>query len=87
MVGKNGIRDRDYRSSCVLVVMLQHNLNLMLQMCLFMNSAERILDTSCGGEIDLLHFIAQIVQNYHGCDPNEHVYESYKINVLNMKNC
>ena len=80
MIGKNGIRDRDYRSSMRVsgYVATQFKPHVAKSIYL-MNNAERILDTSCGwGDRLVAFYCTDCAKVYHGCDPNEHVYESYK---------
>ena len=80
MVGKNGIRDRDYRSSMRVSGYVATQFKPHVAKCVYlMNSAERILDTSCGwGDRLVAFYCTDCAKVYHGCDPNEHVYESYK---------
>tara|TARA_Y100000591_G_C21824845_1_gene696002 strand:+ start:358 stop:1725 length:1368 start_codon:yes stop_codon:yes gene_type:complete len=80
MVGKNGIRDRDYRSSMRVSGYVATQFKPHVAKCIYlMNNAERILDTSCGwGDRLVAFYCSDCAKVYHGCDPNEHVYESYK---------
>ena len=80
MVGKNGIRDRDYRSSMRVSGYVATQFKPHVAKCIYlMNNAERILDTSCGwGDRLVAFYCTDCAKVYHGCDPNEHVYESYK---------
>ena len=80
MIGKNGIRSRDYRSSMrvsgyVATQFKPHVAKVIYEM----NNAKRILDTSCGWGDRLVGFYCtEGTEVYYGCDPNEHVYEAYK---------
>ena len=80
MIGKNGIRSRDYRSSMrvsgyVATQFKPHVAKVIYEM----NNAKRILDTSCGWGDRLVGFYCtKGTEVYYGCDPNEHVYEAYK---------
>ena len=80
MIGKNGIRSRDYRSSMrvsgyVATQFKPHVAKVIYQM----NNAKRILDTSCGWGDRLVGFYCtKGTEVYYGCDPNEHVYKAYK---------
>ena len=80
MIGKNGIRDRDYRSSMRVSGYVATQFKPHVAKCIYlMNNAERILDTSCGwGDRLVAFYCSDCAKVYHGCDPNEHVYESYK---------
>ena len=80
MVGKNGIRDRDYRSSMRVSGYVATQFKPHVAKCIYlMNNAEHILDTSCGwGDRLVAFYCTDCTKTYYGCDPNENVYESYK---------
>ena len=80
MIGKNGIRDKDYRSSMRVSGYAATQFKPHVAKCIYlMNNAERILDTSCGwGDRLAAFYCTDSAKVYHGCDPNEDVYEEYK---------
>ena len=80
MVGKNGIRDRDYRSSMRVSGYVATQFKPHVAKAIYMiNNAENILDTSCGwGDRLVAFYCSDCTKMYYGCDPNEYVYETYK---------
>jgi len=80
MVGKNGIRSRDYRSSMRVSGYVATQFKPHVAKCIYeMNNAERILDTSCGwGDRLVAFYCTEGAKVYYGCDPNENVYKDYK---------